>query len=65
MCDFLNIWLSEAIDIAINIIIRTATFEIHFIFNGSIFDQINGVAMGVGCSMQSCFLFMKTHKQIG
>ena len=33
---------------------RIATSETHFIFNGSIFDQIDAVAMGAACSMQSC-----------
>ena len=58
---FTNIRLSEAIDIAINLIFenspdikftkrelrklfRIATSETHFTFNGSIFDQIDGVA---------------------
>ena len=60
---FTNIPLSEAIDIAMNLIFennldikfpkrelrklfRIATSETHFTFNGSIFDQIDGVAMG-------------------
>ena len=60
---FTNIPMSEAIDIATNLIFennpdikftkhelhklfRIATSETYFTFNGSIFDQIDGVAMG-------------------
>ena len=75
---FTNIPLSEAIDIAINLIFenspdikftkrelrklfRIATSETHFTFNGSIFDQIDGVAMGFPLGPVLADLFMGFH----
>ena len=75
-----NIRLSEAIDIAINLIFenspdikftkrelrklfRIATSETHFTFNGSIFDQIDGVAMGSPLAPVLANLFMGFHEQ--
>ena len=72
---FTNIPLSEAIDIAINLIFenspdikftkrdirklfRIATSETHFTFNGSIFDQIDGAAMGSPLAPVLANLFM-------
>ena len=77
---FTNIPLSEAIDIAINLIFenspdikftkrdirklfRIATSETHFTFNGSIFDQIDGVAMGSPLAPVLANLFMGFHEQ--
>ena len=77
---FTNIPLSEAIDIAINLIFenspdikftkrelrklfRIATSETHFTFNGSIFDQIDGVAMVSPLAPVLANLFMGFHKQ--
>ena len=77
---FTNIRLSEAIDIAINLIFenspdikftkrelrklfRIATSETHFTFNGSIFDQIDGVAMGSPLAPVLANLFMGFHEQ--
>ena len=77
---FTNIPLTEAIDIAINLIFenspdikftkrelrnhfRIATSETHFIFNGSIFDQIDGVAMGFPLAPVLVNLFMGFHEQ--
>ena len=77
---FTNIPLSEAIDIAINLIFenspdikftkrelrklfRIATSETHFTFNGSIFDQVDGVAMGSPLAPVLANLFMGFHEQ--
>ena len=77
---FTNIRLSEAIDIAINLIFensrdikftkrelpklfRIATSERHFTFNGSMFYQIDGVAMGSPLEPVLANLFMGFHKQ--
>ena len=77
---FTNIPLSEAIDIAINLIFenspdikftkrelrklfRIATSETHFTFNGSIFGQVDGVAMGSPLAPVLANLFMGFHEQ--
>ena len=77
---FTNIPLSEAIDIAINLIFenspdikftkrelqklfRKATSEIHFTINGSIFDQIDGLAMGSPLAPVLANLFMGFYEQ--
>ena len=77
---FTNIPLSEAIDIAINLLFenspdtkftkrelrkrfRIATSETNFPFNGSIFDHIDGVAMGSPLAPVLVNLFMGFHEQ--
>ena len=77
---FTNIPLSEAIDIAINLLFenspdtkftkrelrkrfRIATSETYFPFNGSIFDHIDGVAMGSQLAPVLVNLFMGFHEQ--
>ena len=77
---FTNILLSEASDIAINLVFenspdikftkrelhklfRLATTETHFTFNGSIFDQIDNVAMGFPLGPVLADLFMGFHEQ--
>ena len=77
---FTNIPLSEAIDIAINLIFensadikftkcelqkcfKIAASETHFTFNGSIYDQIDGVAMGSPLTPVLANLFMGSHEQ--
>ena len=77
---FINIPLSEAIDIAISLIFenspdikftkrgleklfRIATSKTHFTFDGSIFDQIDGVAMGFPLVPVLANLFMGFHEQ--
>ena len=77
---FTNIRLSEAIDIAINLIFensrdikftkrelpklfRIATSERHFTFNGSMFYQIDGVAMSSPLEPVLANLFMDFHKR--
>ena len=77
---FTNISLSEAIDIAFNLIFenspdikfnklelrklfRIPTSETHFIFNASIFDQIDGVAMGSLLAPILANLLMGLHEQ--
>ena len=44
---------------------RIATFETHFIFNGSIFGQIDGVAMGPPLVPALANLFMVFVNTIG
>ena len=75
-----NIRLSEAVDIAINLIFenspyikfakrelrklfKIATSETRFPFNGSIFDQIDGVAMGSPLALVLANLFIGFHEQ--
>ena len=77
---FTNIPLSEAIDIAMNLIFensldikftkleqrkpfRIATSVIHFTFHGSIFDQIDDVAMDSSSAPVQASLFMSFHEQ--
>ena len=77
---FTNIGLSEAIDIAINLIFensrdikftkrelpklfRIATSERRFTFNGSMFYQIDGVAMSSPLEPVLANLFMEFHEQ--
>ena len=77
---FINIPLSEAIDIAISLIFenspdikftkrglqklfRIGTSKTHFTFDGSIFDQIDGVAMGFLLVPVLANLFMGFHEQ--
>ena len=77
---FTNIPLSEAINIAINLIFQNnpdikftkrelrklfkiATSGTHFTFNGSIFDQIDGVAKGPPLAPVLANLFMDFHEQ--
>ena len=77
---FTNIPLSEAIDIAINLIFensadikftkcelqkcfKIAASETHFTFNGSIYDQIDGVAKGSPLTPVLANLFMGSHEQ--
>ena len=72
--------MSEAIDIAINLIFknspdinfpkhelqklfRIATSETHLTFNGSIYDQIDGAAMGSPLAPVLANLFMGFHEQ--
>ena len=76
---FTNIQLSEAIDIAVDLIFenspdikstkpelqqlsRIATCETHFTFNGSIYDQIDGVAIGSPLAPVPSNLFMRFHE---
>ena len=77
---FTNIPLSDAINIAINLIFenspnikltkrerrklfRIATSETHFTFNGSVFDQIDSVAMSSSLAPALANLFMGFHEQ--
>ena len=77
---FTNIPLSEATDIAINLIFESspdikftkceleklfgiASYETHFTLNGSIYDQIDGVAMGSPLAPVLANLFMGFHQQ--
>ena len=77
---FTNIPLSEAINIAINLIFqnnsdikftkcelrklfRIATFQTHFSFISTIFDQIDGVAKGPPLAPVLANLFMDFHEQ--
>ena len=77
---YLQISLSKAIDIAINLIFenspnikftklelqksfRIATPETHFTFNGSIFDQIDSVAMGFPLAPALANIFICFYEQ--
>ena len=42
----------------------TATTQTHFIFNGSFYDQINGVAMGSPLAPVLANLFMGHHEKL-
>ena len=48
----------------LRILFTTATAQTHFIFNGSFYDQINGVAMGSPLAPVLANLFMGHHEKL-
>ena len=69
-----NIILEQCIDLAVNYIsegnpelrslFTVATAQTHFLFNGSFYDQIDGVAMGSPLAPVLANLFMGHHEKL-